>query len=237
MTGQSFTRLVKFILIIIDVLIFLSGIIMLIGGSVVQSQINSEKLAASVGGYSTQAGSIICIIFGLFVTVFSLFGLYSAVKDHHRFLIVYCSFMSIIFIIQFITGIVGLSVKNGDNFVGDVAEIVRPMFQYGHTQSLTNFYQSRYQCCGWNDYRDYLANATDVNSLSAPSSCCQKSGCDTAIEANLYPNGCQNKLVSMFSKVIEGACGILVTMSLITAASLILSGILIRQIKSGYQYT
>lgn len=48
MSGRTLTRCVKFSLIIVDILILLSGIIMLIAGSVVQSQINSEKLAKTI---------------------------------------------------------------------------------------------------------------------------------------------------------------------------------------------
>jgi hypothetical protein len=49
MSGRSLTRCVKFSLIIVDIMIFISGLIMLIGGSAVQHQINSEYLAKTIG--------------------------------------------------------------------------------------------------------------------------------------------------------------------------------------------
>ena len=49
MSGRSLTRFVKISLIITNLLIFLSGLIMLIGGSVIQSQINSEYLLQKIG--------------------------------------------------------------------------------------------------------------------------------------------------------------------------------------------
>ena len=76
-SNKASTKLLKLMLIIIDALIFLSGLIMLIGGSVVQSQINTQTLSHSINGFSVQAGSIVCIIFGLFILGLSFLGLFS----------------------------------------------------------------------------------------------------------------------------------------------------------------
>jgi hypothetical protein len=239
MSGQSFTRLLKFALITTDAIIFLSGLIMLIGGSVVQAQINRDQLAHKVGGYSTQAGSIICILFGLTVLLMSLFGLYSTFKDHHRFLIVYCIIMGLVFLIQFITGIVGLSVKNSEDFNANVAHIVEPLFEFDHNNTETNFYQKHFKCCGWDNYTSFM----DGEILKVPASCCKDpSTCDpSSITENdeklLWQTGCKSILVVQFRKVIEGACGILVSMSIITLISIALSILLARQIRTGYQHT
>jgi len=241
MSGQSFTRMLKFALITTDAIIFLSGLIMLIGGSVVQAQINRDQLAHKVGGYSTQAGSIICILFGITVLLMSLFGLYATFKDHHRFLIVYCIIMGLVFLIQFITGIVGLSVKNSEDFNANVAHIVEPLFEFAHNNSETNFYQKHFKCCGWDNYSSFIDGGDSI--LKVPASCCKEpSTCDpstiTATEENLlWGTGCKAILLVQFRKVIEGACGILVSMSIITLISIALSIILARQIKTGYQYT
>jgi hypothetical protein len=49
MSGRNCARYVKVSLICVDLIIFLSGIIMLIGGSVIQSQINSQNLLNNIG--------------------------------------------------------------------------------------------------------------------------------------------------------------------------------------------
>ena len=51
MSGRNCTRYVKVTLICVDLIIFLSGLIMLIGGSVVQSQINSQYLLKNIGNF------------------------------------------------------------------------------------------------------------------------------------------------------------------------------------------
>jgi hypothetical protein len=49
MSGRNCARYVKVSLICVDLIIFLSGLIMLIGGSVIQSQINSQNLLKNIG--------------------------------------------------------------------------------------------------------------------------------------------------------------------------------------------
>lgn len=61
MSGASTTRLIKISLYILNVIIFLSGLIMLIVGSVAQSSINTQKLATSINGYSTQTGKLLIV--------------------------------------------------------------------------------------------------------------------------------------------------------------------------------
>ena len=80
------TKVVKYSLLTLNVLIFCSGLIMLIAGSIVQHKINRESLSRTIGGYSTQSGSIICILFGIFIVLLAVLGIYSTVKDHFRFL-------------------------------------------------------------------------------------------------------------------------------------------------------
>jgi hypothetical protein len=149
--------------------------------------------------------------------------------------------MVIIFIIQFITGIVGLSVKNSGAFTENVSGIVKPMFEFNRTTFETDFFQKHFKCCGWSGYSDYLKpNGTNYE---VPLSCCTDPAKCDPITLNVSPSayvftvGCQAKIVQTFSKVIEAACGILVAMSLINLISVGLSFILARQIKTGYQFT
>jgi hypothetical protein len=148
--------------------------------------------------------------------------------------------MSLVFVIQFITGIVGLSVKNDGSYPTNVAEMFEPSFaKKNDTPATTNFYQSHFKCCGWNDYKDYINNKVII-----PNSCCKIANCNiTAVNANITNNeslintkGCKDDLVTTIKQVIEGACGILVTMSIFNLMSISLSILLARQIKSGYRY-
>lgn len=236
---MSLAKLVKFSLVIIDVIIFLSGLIMLIAGSVVQYQINSQIVGVStVDGYSVQSGSIICIIFGLVILLLSLFGVFSTFKNHHRFLNYYAIILSLVFIIQFITGVTGLSVRNSSKFESWIRDSVASELKTNSTNpSNRDFYQRTFKCCGWTNYTDY-ENA-DKN-LEAPKSCCNsEKTCEEPVKdgALVYQNGCSKAIVNSYQTVIQVACAILVTFSMLNLMSIVLSCCLVRQIKHGYQYT
>jgi hypothetical protein len=207
---------------------------MLIAGSVVQSQINSQKLARTIGGYSTTAGSVICIIFGIAVLLFGVFGLYSAIKDHHRFLTLYSIVMFVVFIIQFITGVVGLSVKNSSKFPTYVQNVFQSEFTLDTTAKVErDFYQKHFECCGWNGPIDYTVNGT----FAPPTSCCKAQTCNVTNVNDLFDVGCAGKLTNASMKVIDSVCGILVAFAVFNAISIVLSVLHARQIKRGYQYS
>jgi hypothetical protein len=46
----------KYILLVINIIVILSGLIMLITGSAIQAEINSQKMSKTIGGYSTTSG-------------------------------------------------------------------------------------------------------------------------------------------------------------------------------------
>ena len=149
--------------------------------------------------------------------------------------------MALVFVIQFITGIVGLSVKNDGSYPEKVAEMFKPSFKI-EPPFTTDFYQMHFKCCGWNNYNDYK-NVT----YFVPKSCCRLKNCNvTGIENStsaevisklIYTDGCQTLLVKTVKEVIEGACGILVAMSIFNLISISLSILLARQIKYGYQFS
>jgi hypothetical protein len=234
MSRITTAKLLKFGLLALQIIVFIFGIIMIIAGSAIQGQINSQKLLHTIGGYSTQAGSIICIIFGILILLMAMFGIFATVKDHHRFLIVFSVVMSVIFVIQFITGITGLSVLHSSRFDSFVEVVFKPQFTPNTTSepNESDFYQKQFKCCGFNNYTDWIFNKTQWN---VPESCCiNKNDCSAIDDPKQYYNvGCEGKLRSVISSVIEVACGILVAFSIFNFGSIILSVVISNRIKRG----
>jgi hypothetical protein len=252
------TKVVKYSLLTLNVLIFCSGLVMLIAGSIVQHKINRESLSRTIGGYSTQSGSIICIIFGIFIVLLAVLGIYSTLKDHFRFLIGYAVILSLIFVIQIVTGVTGLTVKNSSKFNDYVENVFANEFRLNVTKAKEverDKFQTLFQCCGWQSVNDYrLTNGT----IMAPKSCCarkpeviqakkskkaavkrqiQAATCDTSKPDDLYKKSCNMKITDATRHIIEVACAILVIFSVLNLSSISLSFLLSKQIRSGYQYT
>jgi len=241
MASAGTTKAIKYGLIAINVIILLSGLIMLISGSVVQGQINSQFMSKTINGYSTQAGSIICIIFGILIMLMSSFGLYSTVKDQHRFLFLYSGIMSLVFIIQFITGVTGLGVKNSSKFDTYVKDEMEHVFNTSSNLNKITIderdkLQEMFKCCGWSNFKDYKSEVPSSCCIDKSTEKCTANDIDNHLK-NYREDGCATKITFAFSMIIETACGILVTFSLFNLISIVLSILLARSIKSGYQYT
>ena len=162
------------------------------------------------------------------VIAFGVLGIFATSKDSHTLLVLYGSMMSLIFLIQLITGAVGLSVRNSSNFNKYVENVFKDQFNTEENRTEErDFYQRQFQCCGWQSPLEY--NVTKI-----PDSCCANKPCTTQ---NSFGDGCRLKLTDASRFVIETACSILVTFSLFNLISIILSFILARQIRNGYQYT
>lgn len=237
---SGMTKVAKYALLSLNVLIFASGLIMLIAGAVVQHKINTQNLSKTVGGYSTASGSIVCILFGIFILLLSVGGLFATMKDHYKFLICYAVILALLFLIQIVTGITGLSVKNSGRFNDYVERVFSGEFKFNSTRprERDNF-QVMFRCCGWQSVNDYR---NQFNQLEAPTSCCLRPPnatvtCNRNNPNDLFKSSCNMKITDATRYVIEVACSILVVFAILDLSSIVLSLLLSRQIRSGYQYS
>jgi hypothetical protein len=168
--------------------------------------------------------------------LFGVFGLYATLKDNYAFLFGYSGFMSIIFLVQFVTGVVALGVKDSSKFPDYVTHAFEPEFKVNSTnEAERDFYQEKFDCCGWNGPTDYYFN--DV--LSAPLSCCKikNDECKGDKLNLLKTTTCNYKLMDASRGVIGVVGGVLLSFSIINFFSILLSVFMARKIRSGYQYT
>lgn len=174
-----------------------------------------------------------CIIFGIFVFLLGILGAFSTIKGRQGLLNLYSGIMSLIFLIQFITGAVALGVKNSSNFDTYVEKVFAQQIRINSTHpSERDFYQKYFECCGWNGVGDYVVN----NSIEAVESCCIQPKCDVTKIKELFPSPCNSKLIGASRSIIEVAGTILLVFAFFNLTSIILSILLSRQIKAGYQY-
>lgn len=89
---------------------------------------------------------MICIIFGIAVLFLGAFGFYSTLKDRYAFLYAYGIIMFVTFLVQFITGVVALTVKGSSNFDKYVTNVLQPELMYNSTAiEERDFYQKTFK--------------------------------------------------------------------------------------------
>ena len=141
--------------------------------------------------------------------------------------------MSLIFLIQFITGAVALGVKNSSNFESYVEKVFANEIRINSSHPAErDFYQNYFECCGWNGVGDYAVN----NTIEAVESCCIEQKCDVTKIDELYRSPCNSKIIGAARRIIEVAGTLLLVFAFFNLTSIILSIILSRQIRAGFQY-
>jgi len=239
MVNVTGSKWMKYALMGLHVIALIFGLIMLIAGSVTQSRIDNQQMARTVGGYSTQAGSIICIIFGLVVIVMSFFGMWATMKNNRRALIFYIVVMCIVFVIQFITGVTGLSTMHSTKFHNTVEDMFKAQFNVNTTNSTleSDFYQEKLHCCGWASWKDW--EDLSKEDLGVPKTCFMdeskyknSTNADT-IAANVWQTGCHEKLISAVETIIEVACGVLVAFSLFNFVGIVMAAMWAKKLHAG----
>ncbi|RNA41129.1 CD63 antigen [Brachionus plicatilis] len=231
---SSYGKCIKYSLIVINTAICVSGLVMLIAGAVTQSKITDQKMARTIGGYSLPAGSVLCIIFGIFVFLLGVLGAFATIKGRQGLLNLYAGIMSLIFLIQFITGAVALGVKNSSKFDSYVEKVFAHEIKINSSHPAErDFYQNYFKCCGWNGVGDY---ALPNNTILAVESCCIEKDCNVTQINQLHPNPCNSKIIGASRSIIEVAGTLLLVFAFFNLTSIVLSIILSRQIRAGYQY-
>lgn len=232
------TKVAKYASLTLNVLICLSGAVMIIAGCIIQAKIMTQYLSRTVGGYNTQSGAIICISFGSFILVISLLGFYSALKDKTRLLIGYSIILALIFVVQIVTGIAGLVVSKRNNFNDQVERNFASQFRRNATRLVErDRLQIIFQCCGWQSMYDYNNN---FGMLDAPPSCCirrptNQTQCATDNPRDLFKQSCNMKITDAVRVCIEVVCVILVIFAILNFSSIVIAFLLNRLITSGYQ--
>jgi hypothetical protein len=258
--ASNSSRTIKYALLFVNACVFVTGLVMLISGSIVQHKINTENLSRTIGGYATSSGSIICIVVGILVLGLGSLGIVASLRDDFKFMLVFGAGMTLICLLQLIAGVVGLSIKNSANFNQYVANVFDKEFKTNSTQKAERDQLQRlFMCCGWQSYHDYGVRSNYKELI--PYSCCrhpskeiktkafdkitkkvvytlkQEAGkCDVANVTQIFTAGCNMKLTDATRTVIASSCTILVIFSLFSALSVVLTVLLAKNLRTSQGY-
>ena len=195
-------KFLKYSVIVLNVVIILSGLVLLAIASSIQSQINSTRLNDTIAGYSLPAGSILGIIIGILFIILGVAGIYAGVQEKYKYLVVYTGSMAIIFLIQLITGAVALSARHNTQYLRSLNNIYQSDFSINSTnEAKRDHLQQYFKCCGWNGINDYILSQTRI---LVPVSCCKiPETCDRNDLSNLFDLACRKPITLYVGHFIE----------------------------------
>lgn len=249
--GQN---LVKWLMLIFNLLFWVSGIGLIIVGAVAQGHYK-PYLSFLNSGYVSAPVLFICV--GAIITLIAFFGCCGAAKESYCMLMTFAVLLGVIFIVEMAGGIAGYVER------GKVSEYLEDnmrdgLERYNATtdRAVWDGMQSELKCCGVDSYDDWLSNATTpAGGLigSVPLSCCkvkEAAFCDRNItnlglncadkdktdHCPVYSVGCLPLVQTKLENNILAIGGFGIGVAFIQILGIVASCFLAKRVRRGYIY-
>jgi len=167
--------LVKYLLFLFNFIFWLSGIALLIVGTVLQVKFRQY---VNVLGDDFLAAPIIFIAAGCVIAVLGFFGCCGAIRENYCMTMTFAVLLGVIFIVEMAVGIAGYVLRN------DLETIVSEQMQsgmrnynqtdYGGLSTTWDEMQRGFHCCGVANYTDWAHTVKYSSNTNVPDSCCRR---------------------------------------------------------------
>ncbi|XP_055339469.1 CD63 antigen-like [Paramacrobiotus metropolitanus] len=245
-------KVVKWLMLIFNLIFWISGIGLIIAGAVAQT-VYKPYLAFLESTYLS--APVLLIVVGAVITIIAFFGCCGSAKENYCMLITFAVLLGIIFCVELAGGIAGY-VERGR--VGSYLESKMRTSLARYNASLDekawNDTQTTLKCCGVDEWHDWLnRNSSRVNGTitgpKVPESCCkQPASCDTStvnLQQNcvppgdhcpIYQTGCYKQLREQLESSIGIIGGVGIGVAFIQIVGIAFACFLARRVKRGYTY-
>uniref|UniRef100_A0A8C4QCY4 Tetraspanin n=2 Tax=Eptatretus burgeri TaxID=7764 RepID=A0A8C4QCY4_EPTBU len=169
MTLEGGMKIVKYLLFVFNFLFWISGLILIIIGAVVQSKVGgSRELGHNVGS----GAPILLIIVGSVIFIVAFFGCCGAVRESRCMLGTFIGLLVIILIVEIAAAIAALVYKDKVKGLVDV-QLKKSLKTYPkQNKKMIDDLQQNMQCCGAAGYKDYEDLPEWLTKNDVPKSCC-----------------------------------------------------------------
>jgi len=209
---------IKYLLFAFNLIFSLSGLAILIVGSVLLSRVTDWDHLVSDTDAGSTAPQITLIVVGVFIFLVATLGCCGAIRENRCMLITFAILLLSIFIIELAIGI--YAITNFSDLKDAIQKGLQKNFEsYGSNQEITDGFdalQKSVECCGLNNYNDYPQ--MPGRGIPIPDSCCKdyKQGCATnQSPANFWQQGCVDALTDFTSDAGKILGGVAIGLSLI----------------------
>jgi len=243
-------QLVKWLMLIFNLLFWVSGIGLIIAGALAQT-VYSPYL--SFVNYGYVSGAVLLIVMGAIITIIAFFGCCGATKEHYCMLMTFAVLLGVIFIVELAGGIAGYVERSRVNdYLGGNMQASLPRYnataQDAPTNVIWDSMQADMKCCGvgnWTDWKNARIDPLPMSCCRVQSRCdrnettldakCGKGG-DNVTECPIYEEGCLPKLGEKLRTNIGAIGGVGVGVAFIQLIGIALACCLARGIRRGYKY-
>lgn len=208
-----------------------AGLLIFIGAWIYSEYNHYEKIAESV---LTLVPATILMAMGVFLFLLGIVGCIGAFKEQKCLLGFYFTMLLLILVGMLAGAILAYIYRDRvDSSVQDGIQQGLDNYEQphqGHWTDDMDFMQSHLQCCGLNNYTDWL-NTTwhNTTKLPYPQSCCENETChyNAKNDTGVYEHGCYQKLKNEFKSHLGIVAGVAVAWLIVQILGMIFSAALI----------
>ncbi|XP_030829578.1 CD63 antigen-like [Strongylocentrotus purpuratus] len=229
---------IKYLMFIFNFIFFIFGLGIIVGGSLTLT-LYSEYVDFTGNTGTAIPIALICI--GVFIFLTGFFGCCGAVKENYCMLGTYAFIMVLLLILELAAGISGYVLRDDiDKLVDDnMTDLQKEYNSSTSTQQLFDNMQKNLECCGVDNYTDWMGYNMSHPDM-VPESCCMKpgtAGCNQVGSATLdiYTKPCYNALKDLLLRNIGIIAGVAIGIAVIEIFGIAFGCCLMRKIKNEYE--
>lgn len=227
---------VKYLVFIFNFLFWVSGIAIIVVGSLIYVQLNKYS---DVLNDNFTAAVVLLIVVGCIVTVIAFFGCCGACKENHCMIMAFAVLLGIIFVLELAAGITCYVYRSEIDSIAS-KEFNKAWSSYGFSEGVSktiDLIQHDMKCCGVNNSDDYRNFEWGKANPGAPSSCCREDSpkCVTTDKSQIYTDGCYNKLKNELESDVLIVAGVGVGVAFIQLIGVAFACCLASAIRKNYE--
>ncbi|XP_078074729.1 tetraspanin-1 [Mustelus asterias] len=222
---------VKVMMILFNLLIFLSGGVLL--GVGIWVSVDGSSFVKVIGSVSSQAMQFVnigyfCIAIGAVLVILGFLGCCGAQKESKSLLMLFFIIVLVIFIAEIAAAVVALVYSS---FAESLLRAwVTPVLQndYGKNKDVTGIWNttmSELKCCGFTNYTDFTgSHYFNSHNHTFPEFCCNSTlFCDETAAANSHVQGCFRQLFDILKENANIVGGVAVGICVLELAAMAVS--------------
>ena len=186
---------VKYVLFIFNILFVICGILLIIFGSIMVSQMGHIENISEA--FYTNSVPIAILVIGCIIFIIAFLGCCGAIRENACCTMTYAVFMFILFLCQ-LALIIFVWTKRAE-FLQQVDIVVQKIWDQRHIdQKVMDTMQLSLNCCGKNGFTDYVTALENI-----PNSCCGAEATTCSSFQAMTKPGCSQALSTFWNKNID----------------------------------
>ncbi|XP_037369213.1 CD63 antigen [Talpa occidentalis] len=191
------------------------------------------------GATSGSLVPVVIIAVGAFLFLVAFVGCCGACKENYCLMMTFAIFLSLIMLVEVAAGIAGYVFKNKvmSEFSKNFREKMQDYPKNNHTAEFLDRLQQKFQCCGADNYTDWVS-IPSMGRDHVPDSCCRNSTphCGEKFKVeDIYREGCVEKVGVWLRENVPVVTGVALGIAAVEALGVVLACCLVKSIRSGYE--